>query len=113
MEDSWEVLFFETPRGERIVKEYIKSLDSKIVSKISSGINLLEKHGPFLGMPYSKKLTKDLYELRVRGKQEARVIYGFIGRTIYLLHAFVKKTQKTPIKEIETAGKRFQGLKSA
>ncbi len=111
MEESWEILFFETQRGERVVKEFIKSLDQKTISKISSEISLLEKHGPILGMPYSKKLTKELYELRIRGKQEIRIIYSFIDGAIYLLHAFQKKTQKTPVKEIETANKRFQGLK--
>lgn len=111
MEDKWEVIFFETPRGEKIVKEFIKSFDEKTVSKIGREIDLLEKHGPFLGMPHSKKLAKDLYELRVRGRQEVRIIYGFINKTIYLLHAFLKKTQKTPPKEINTAGGRFKGLK--
>src|SRR3989344_5051017 len=104
MEDySWEILFFETARGEKIVKEFIKSFGGSTISKIASEVDLLKDNGPFLGMPYSKKLTKDLYELRVRGKQEIRIIYGFVGKTVYLLHAFVKKTQKTPIKEIETA----------
>lgn len=111
MEDKWEIIFFETPRGEKVVKEFIKSLDEKAISKISSDIDLLEKHGPILGMPYSKKLTKALYELRIRGKQEIRIIYGFINKSIYLLHAFQKKTPKTPPKEIGIADKRFQGLK--
>lgn len=111
MNNSWEILFFETSRGEKIVKEFIKSLDVKTISKISSGIDLLVKHGPFLGMPHSKKLTQDLYELRIRGKQEIRIIYGFVNKNIYLLSAFQKKTQKTPLKEIDIAHKRFQGLK--
>lgn len=111
MEDKWEVIFFETPRGEKIVKEFIKSLDEKTISKIGREIDLLEKHGPFLGMPHSKKLTKDLYELRVRGRQEIRIVYGFTGSIIYLLHVFLKKTQKTPSPEIDTADKRFRGLK--
>lgn len=107
----WNVIFFETPRGERVVKEFIKSLDPKMISRVSSDINLLQLHGPILGMPHSKKLTKDLYELRTRGKQEIQIIYGFIDKTIYLLHAFQKKTQKTPAKEINIAGKRFHRLK--
>ena len=107
----WEILFFETARSEKIVKEFIKLLDISTISKISSEIDLLKTHGPFLGMPQSKKLTRDLHELRIRGRQEVRIIYGFVGNTIYLLHIFLKKTQKTPIKEVDTASKRFQGLK--
>lgn len=112
MEDKgWEVIFFETTRGEKIVKEFIKSLNPKTISKIASEIDLLRQHGPLLVMPYSKRLTQDLYELRIRGKQEVRIIYGFKGRNIYLLHGFKKKTQKTPAKEIETSRKRFAILK--
>lgn len=61
-------------------------------------------------MPHSKKLTTDLYELRIRGKQETRIIYGFIKNNIYLLHAFKKQKQQTPRKEIETALKRLCSL---
>jgi phage-related protein len=93
-------------------EEFIGLLDKSTISKFTHASNLFEKHGPILGMPYSKKLTKDLYELRIRGKQEVRIIYGFINKAIYLLHVFLKKTQKTPLKEVETADKRFQGLKS-
>ncbi len=110
-ESSWEIKFFETARGEKIVKEFIKSLDTNTISKITSEIDLLQQHGPLLGMPYSKKLTQDLYELRIRGKQEVRIIYGFKGRNVYLLHVFKKKTPKTPIKEIEASKQRFAILK--
>ena len=108
---NWEILFFETARGEKIVKEFIKSLNPKTISKISGEIDLLVEYGSFLGMPHSKRLSKDLYELRVRGQQETRIIYGFKGKTVYLLHAFLKKTQKTPQKEIETAQQRLDSLK--
>lgn len=110
-DDSWEVIFFETARGEKVVKEFIKSLEASTISKISSEIDLLKDHGPFLGMPHSRKMTKDLYELRIRGRQEIRIVYGFINKTIILLHIFIKKTQETPLREIEAALKRFQGLK--
>lgn len=102
----WNIYFFETPRGEKIVKEFIKKLQAKTIAKISQNIDLLEKHGPFLGMPYSKMLVKGIYELRIRGKEEIRIFYTFSGRSIYLLHSFKKKTQKTPIKEIKIAVER-------
>lgn len=110
MEDSWEVIAFESARGEMPVEDFIRSLDQSSISKFTHSTNFLEKHGPILGMPHSKKLTPDLYELRIRGKQEIRIIYGFINRKIYLLHGFKKKTPKTPTKEIETAKKRFAVL---
>ena len=57
-----------------------------------------------------KKLTDKLYELRIRGKQEVRIIYVFRKQIIYLLHAFKKQTQKTPEKEIKIARSRLQIL---
>ncbi|MBI4079151.1 MAG: type II toxin-antitoxin system RelE/ParE family toxin [Candidatus Levybacteria bacterium] len=93
------------------VEEFIRSLDKTTISKITHDISLLEMHGPILGMPHSKNLTPALYELRIRGKQEIRIIYGFIGKKIYLLHGFKKKTPKTPAKEIKTAQRRFNDLK--
>jgi len=104
---EWKILLFETPRGEKPVSEFIKSLDEKTQSKTAQAIDLLEKFGNLLRMPYSKKLTAQLYELRIRSKQEIRIIYCFKNRNIYLLHAFKKQTQKTPKKEIETAFKRL------
>lgn len=111
MDSNWEVVAFESARGEMFVEEFIRSLDKAAISKFTHAANLLEKHGPFIGMPHSKKLTRNLYELRIRGKQEVRIIYGFKSNKIYLLHGFLKKTEKTPVREIEMAAKRFRSLK--
>lgn len=100
---SWNIYFFETKRGERIVKEYIQTLRSETLGKISEKITLLKLYGPFLGMPYSKRITGKLYELRIRGVEEVRIFYTFSKGSIFLLHAFKKKSQKTPTKEIKTA----------
>lgn len=68
---------------------------------------LLEVYGSQLGMPHSKQLGSGIYELRVRGKEEIRVFYGFKQKSIYLLHAFKKQTQKTPRKELIIALNRL------
>lgn len=107
---AWKILFFQTPRGEKVVKEFIKSLGTITIAKVGHTISLLEEHGPYLGMPHSKKLTRELYELRVRGKQEVRIIYAFIKMRIYLLHGFKKKTQKTPRREISIALERLENI---
>ncbi len=104
---AWTIIVFESKRGEKFVEELVKSLDSQTIAKVGSEIDLLEKHGQFLGMPHAKKLNSELYELRIRGKQEARIVYAFAGKKIYLLHAFKKQTQKTPLREIHTAIKRL------
>lgn len=107
---NWKVITFESTHGGKPVDEFIKRQPSLTQAKITRLIDLLEKYGTFLVMPHSKKLTKELYELRVRGKHEIRIIYGFKDRRIFLLNAFKKQTQKTPSKEITTAVKRFETL---
>lgn len=107
---EWRIYFFETKRGEKLVKEFIKGLDEDTISKVAHKIDLLKTYGPMLGMPHSKKLTTDLYELRIRGKEEIRIIYVFIKREIFFLHVFKKKTQETPTKEIKTATERLRAL---
>lgn len=106
----WNTYFFQTPRGDKVVKEFIKKLQGKTIGKVSQNIDLLKTHGPFLGMPYSKILVKGIYELRIRGKEEVRILYTFSKKDIYLLHAFKKQTQKTPSKEIQIAVDRRKML---
>ncbi len=107
----WIIKLFESKRDEKPVEEFIKSCEPQTISKISHHIDLLEKYGPFLGMPHSKRLNSDLYELRIRGKQEIRITYIFKNKNIYLLHAFKKQTQKTPRKEIDISLKRISEIK--
>ncbi|MCK5131212.1 MAG: type II toxin-antitoxin system RelE/ParE family toxin [Candidatus Sabulitectum sp.] len=66
---------------------------------------LLIEFGSNLGLPHTKKIEKELFELLVKGKEGiARVFFCMkIGRKIIMLHSFIKKSQKTPKKEIEIA----------
>ena len=107
---NWKILEYQTSRGERPITEFIKKQQPTAIAKIAHLIDLLEVHGSMLTMPHAKRLEGGLYELRVRGKEEIRIIYGFKGKTIYLLHGFKKQTQKTPIKELETARQRLASL---
>jgi len=104
---KWKIIEYETIRGERPVAEFIKKQQPQAIAKIIHLIDLLEMHGNLLGMPHSKKLQINLYELRIRGKEEIRIIYGFIKKTIYLIHGFKKQKQKTPKKEINIAKQRY------
>lgn len=106
----WKIIEYETVRSERPIADFIKNQQPQAIAKIAHLIDLLEIHGSLLGMPHAKKLESNLYELRVRGKEEIRIIYGFTGKTIYLLHGFKKQKQKTPKKEINTARQRYLSL---
>ena len=90
------------------LEKFIKSLQKPIIAKILRTIDLLEKFGQKLGPPHAKKISARLFELRIPGKQEVRIFYSFHKSQIFLLHGFIKKSQKIPRKEIQIS---FQKLK--
>lgn len=93
------------------VKDFIENLEESTISKVFQMIDLLKKFGNELRMPHSKKISKDLFELRIRGKQEIRIFYTFKKGAV-LLHGFIKKDFKTPKKEITLAKKRLKEIDS-
>ena len=107
---TWKVGFFQTARGGLPVKEFIKEQDEGTYAKILHSILLLKNYGPYLKPPDAKKLQDRLYELRIRGKIAIRIFYTLHKGEYYLLHAFKKKTEKTPSKEIKTAVDRMEKL---
>ncbi len=107
---TWSIIFAKNLRGEEIVKNQIRILQKEVMAKVAHNIDLLYEQGPILPMPYSKKIMPNLYELRIRGKQEIRIFYSFKNSNIFILHLFQKKTQKTPQKEINIAVDRLKSL---
>jgi len=103
---NYELVFYVSNRGENLVQDFIESQDQSTRSKYARLIALLIEYGPALHFPYSRKLTKNLYELRSQGDTKIRIIYTQINQKFTILHAFKKKTQKTPFKEIKTAEQR-------
>lgn len=94
MNTKWTIVFFESSRGERSVDEFFKKQQPQAQGKITHLVDLLKLYGNLLGMPHAKQLGSGIYELRIRGKEEIRIFYGFKQTTIILLHAFKKQTQK-------------------
>ncbi len=76
--------------------------------------DLMAEFGSNLGMPHTKAIEGGLFELRVKGKEGiARVFYCVkVGKRIVMLHVFVKKTQKTPKKELKLAIQRMKEVLS-
>lgn len=105
----WIIEYYKTPGGQEVIEEFIDNLQENTQARLGRQLDLLQHYGYELGMPHVKALGNGLMELRVRGKnsQEVRVFYIFGKENhIYLLHAFVKKSQTTPKKELEIARKR-------
>lgn len=104
---KWNILEYETSRGERPVSEFIKRQQPQAIAKIIHLIDLLEIHGNLLGMPHAKRLEASLYELRIRGKEEIRILYGFVGKTIYLLSGSKKKNRKPLRKKLRSQDNEY------
>ncbi len=92
------------------VQKFVRGLEKPTISKYTRLTDLLEKFGSQLPMPYSKKINNQLFELRIRGQQEVRIFYTTYKGQSILLHGFIKKTQKTPAREIETAMMKLKVL---
>lgn len=72
----------------------------------------LEIFGPDLGMPHTRPMGRGLFELRLQASEGiSRVFYCVAsGRRVVMLHLFIKKTQRTPGRELEVARKRMRQL---
>jgi len=92
------------------VEIFLTSLTDKEIAKIIRTIELLEEFGNTLGMPHSRHLADGLLELRIRGSREVRIFYCFHKDRAVLLHAYVKKTQKTADRELLKARSTKQQL---
>ena len=100
---KFEVEFYETADGKQPAKEFLLSLDKKMRAKMTDTISILQDNGYELREPYSKHLSEGIFELRAKvGSDITRVLYFFyVDRHIILTNGFIKKTQKTPPREIE------------
>lgn len=69
--------------------------------------------GPNLGEPHTKAFGNSMFELRLMGAEGiARVFYcTLVGKRIVMLHSFVKKSERTPLRERETAEARLKEVK--
>jgi len=86
----------------------IEALLAGIRASYARLTELLEEFGLELRMPHSRAMGQGLFELRPRGREGiARVYYCTrVGRRIVILHSFVKKTDKTPQRELDIAQAR-------
>ncbi len=108
----YEIIFYEDRNGVSEIVKLIEELDCKAqtdkssrirLKKISEYLQLLESYGTRIGEPVTKHLTKqgNLWELRPTSD---RIFFAYWENNKFvLLHHFVKKTQKTPAREIEQA----------
>lgn len=105
---KFTVEFYEDTQGNKPIEEFLLALDIKMRAKLLGILKILEEKGNQLREPYSKHLEDGIFEIRGKvGTDITRVLYFFYyDGKIILTNGFVKKTQKTPAKEIQLAKKR-------
>ena len=111
---EYKVKFFKDSKNNSPVSEYINGLDVKERAKVSKYIEFLREHKGVLDEPYSKHIKGKIRELRVdlSSKRHRIFYFTFVGKNIILLHAFLKKTEKTPLSEIKIAQENYNNVLS-
>ncbi len=95
------------------VQQEIMSLPAGIQARYIHYTKRMLIHGPNLGIPHTNAMGDGLFELRMKAAEGiGRVFYcTLIEQRIVMLHTFVKKTQKTPARELAVARKRMKEVK--
>jgi phage-related protein len=107
---SWSVTFY----SERVEAE-ILALPAGFLARFIRYAEKMEHYGPDLGMPHTKAMGDGVFELRLKaGEGIARVFYcTLVGKRIVMLHQFIKKTDRTPAKEMNIARMRKEEIENA
>lgn len=102
---NWKIEYFNDD-----VEHKILSLPDGLLARYLKLAEMMIEHGSNLGLPHTKSLSDGLFELRLKSKEGiGRVFYCTkVGKNIVMLHSFVKKSQKTPKKEMDIATKRLR-----
>ncbi|BEI38422.1 MAG: type II toxin-antitoxin system RelE/ParE family toxin [Burkholderiaceae bacterium] len=95
------------------VQEEIMNLPVTLQARFIGLTDRMMEHGPNLGLPHTDAFGGGLFELRLKGAEGiARVFFCLIVKQqIVMLHSFIKKTQKTPDKELKLAKQRMKEFK--
>ncbi len=103
-------IFYKTENGKEPVREWLKSLTIEEKKKIGEDIQTAEFGWP-IGMPTCKPLGKGLHEIRTNVSDKwARVFFCVSENFMVLLHAIMKKSNKTPKQDIDLARKRMKNI---
>jgi len=105
---NWKVTFYSSR-----VEAEIQSLPAGFVARFMRYAERMEIYGPDLGIPHTRPMGEGLFELRLKAAEGiARIFYcTIVERRIVMLHQFVKKSEKTPKKEMKIARNRMKEIK--
>jgi phage-related protein len=105
---DFEITYYSTK-----VQEQIFDLPDTLAARYIVLTRRMLAIGPNLGEPHTKSMGSGLFELRLKGAEGiARVFFcTLIGKRIVMLHSFIKKTDRTPKRELEVAQDRMKEIK--
>ncbi len=93
---------------DKNAEKELREFSEEVQLEFEAYFKILEIEGK-LDFPQAKKITKDLFEIKIKLKGEYRGFYAYVGKlNIVILHFFRKKTQKTPIQDLELAQRRLK-----
>ena len=102
---KWTVAFHSDA-----VESEILAMPDGFLARFVRYAERMEIYGPDLGMPHTRAMGESLFELRLKAAEGiARVFYcTVVDRKIVFLHSFIKKTDKTPPRELKVARQRMK-----
>ena len=101
------VVFFRTETRNEPAREWLRGLDKADKQRIGIDIEKVRFRWP-VSMPLVRKLETDLWEIRsnLHRRRIARILFTFKDNEMVILHGFIKKTQRTPQKDLRLARER-------
>ena len=108
--NQYRIFYYISPSGENIFRSFLDSLSEKSQRKILRIFQYIKEYGLAAILQHTKKITgTPLWEIRILGKDNIRVFYAVpMKNSVIVLHGFVKKSQKTPKKELSKAISYYQ-----
>ena len=105
---TWTITFFSDDLEEEVLR-----LPAGLLARYLRYAERMEIYGPDLGMPHTRAMGGGLIELRLKASEGiARVFYcTVLNHRIVMLHQFVKKTDRTPPRELAVARRRMKEIK--
>lgn len=107
---GWKIEYYS-----KTVQHEILALPAGLLARYIHLTDRMIAFGPHLGMPHTRSMDKGLFELRLKAAEGIGRVFYFIrtGQRVVMLHQFVKRTQKTPPKELRIAKRRMKELQNA
>lgn len=109
------MVYFVSTSGDIPVRDFLDRAKPKLKTKTLRILMTVQEYGLQAVAPHVKKLTgTPLWEIRILGTDNVRILFvAQVGKQVLLLHAFYKKSQKTPIREIAVALARLKEYRNS